>query len=474
MKRSLSSATTTTTLWQELPPEMWVEILSHLRKDQLHICATVCMAWGRECGFVNQSITTAICLPTKYITRVARWRNLEKLTVFGTSSTYHLCLVRWLYPVLPNLCNLTSLDMRQLDTTQYYISPEKVNLMRTLTNLKSLRLKYADATDGLVIRCLTGLVELTVKNMRIVVPERGCVVDDDLCGLRHLTRLVLKKSDAITDGCLATLTTLRRLRLYGNKLITVASLKQLTGLTRLSICGYAMPSPVDMFEPLTRLETLKLDATDEMHDAHLKYLTGLRSLTLKPMESITPAGICALSQLTRLITNGGVDVLSYAHQLTGLQSLEFMPMIGSPAVGNGYLSLYTGLSSLKMFCNTCVNTSIRLLTRLTELHLTGDHVMTLDDYASLPISLRTLSLAYSHRFKEESVYDTMLRLTNLTHLQLCKRTLGFIQSGVFQQIAPTLRTIGLPQPDSLTKWHELKRATTSLIPTNVEILYKRH
>lgn len=450
----------------ELPIEMWLEILSHLVTRQLRRYATVCKLWP---SLVDQSITATMCVPSPSLVRLARLRNLATL-VLSTTDTFNIevCLKEMFWPNTHLFAaSLTSLDMQAMGSRPYTNDRQGYAALATLTNLKSLRLGYANTVDGLALRSLTNLTELTIECLTNF--GWGTLCDDDLCGLKKLTRLRLVKS-AITDECLSKLTTLQRLKLRGNKAITSASLARLTGLTRLSIYG-----DLDVTTSLsTRLLSLKMEKNMFVTNAHLKSLTGLQALSISNCGRINNKAILRLGQLTRLVSEGFHSdyALECACLLPNLRSLQIqVPRVSDKLSANEYLTRMTQLTTLCIRDNNLFNKGLRALTLLTSLDLRWGTLSTFrhEHFMSLPLSLCTLSLAYNAAFVP-SVYDTLVRLTNLTSLELCGSTQDFIMSGSFQRLT-TLRTLSLDHPKTRREWREFS-AIQALVSPTINITYR--
>lgn len=466
MKRSLVVEEEEEPLLPELPPEMWLEILSHLMTRQLRRYATVCKLWP---SLVDQSITTTMCVPSPSLSRLARLRNLATL-VLTTTSTFaiEVCLKEMFWPNTHLFAaSLTSLDMRAIDGRPYTNQRRGCAALSTLSNLKSLRLGHADTVDGLAIRCLTNLTELTVRNLKNI--DWGTLCDDDLCGLKKLTRLLLVKS-AITDECLSKLTTLQRLKMRRNKAITGASLAQLTGLTRLAVFG-----DLDVTAGLsTRLLSLKMEKNALPIGTQIQSLTGLQSLSVFNSTGIDNERIQRFKQLTRLVSEGihSSFVLEYAYLLPNLRSLQIDTLIVSNRItASSYLAKITQLTTLCIRGNNLFNKGLSKLTSLTSLDLRWGQPSTLrhEHFMALPVSLHTLSLAYNLSFIP-SVYDTLVRLTNLTALELCGSTQDFIMSGSFQRLT-ALRILSLDHPKTRREWRELG-AIQALVSPTINITYR--
>jgi hypothetical protein len=231
--------------------------------------------------------------------------------------------------------------------------------IKRLTNLTYL---YHISRDNLTDSGLGQLINLRT----LIIPFSNKVTDS---GLKKLTNLTYLAISHISYEAIKPLTKLVKLSIRKGKL-TDDNIRNLTHLIELSIESTDISD--EGIKVLTNLKKLSLIYNGEITNTlitniGLQELTGLISLDLKNLPTITDEGIKRLTKLSKLsilnsqITNRG---LLYLSSLTALEVNYHEPC---NLINDDSIQYLTSLMSLTLIPNLITEISMKKLTNLTSL-----------------------------------------------------------------------------------------------------------
>ena len=195
---------------------------------------------------------------------------------------------------------------------------------------------------------------------------------------------------------------------------------------------------------LTGLTKLNADYNMLLEDCDVAHLTGLVSLKLGDNLRVTNEVFRSFGRLTRLVVGVGAckkDLLVSLRSLTTLRSLSVNTFLNNSLLDR-HVSSLTQLTELDICSNIDRRLRLGSLTLLKSLSLCHDCVLAPEDYASLPVSLRTLDLRGSYSFGGDA-YTCISQLTNLALLKVETDPCAFVESGLLQHLS-SLTELWLP------------------------------
>lgn len=238
------------------------------------------------------------------------------------------------------------------------------------------------------------------------------ITDEDIKGLTRLTSLNLVANREITDRGLCHLTNLTKLKLENNFQITGQSLTLLTNLTSLNLDLFSYIYSDD-FDSDSDSE----DIGNQIQPIGNKELTCLQSLihlSIVGNKTITHDGLSVMTNLKSLCL-GRCD-RTWNRNLIQLTQIEVLKLVNDLAISGKVIAKMTNLKSLRLCGQNLIWCGdIMKFTNLTSLDISKSHLKIKDKTLFNLTNLTCLNIG---RECPNVTYDSISRLTRLRELYL--------------------------------------------------------
>jgi hypothetical protein len=279
-----------------------------------------------------------------------RCPSLQALDLYEENTPFDLrSSNNWLNNVIPKLCNLTTLILRNNNGV--------VNDDAIATLLKRLEIRNAPFVTDVGISGLTNLATLSIGCHHSLLKRVNTISNAGIKGLTNLRNLDFGSGVSADDDGVTRLTNLTKLRLEiaWNRAsdAAVRSLSNLTDLQVTHVATYARNEEYvlkdltnEAFRDLTKLTTLCLRFCKKVSDSGLVSLINLTSLALYYCPQVKNAFVASQSRLTSL--NLARNPIITDDGISGLANLTVLDLATNFAITDGGVRGLTNLTELNL------------------------------------------------------------------------------------------------------------------------------